>query len=194
MAVSRPIAGFGMLLAAGDQFRLAYLGNEKEIAQVGNARAGEVRQAEAHDRRVRILVAGGCIPQVAVRIGTELHHAERRVQVRDTCCPRLWCRPSGGRSQPDGALLALTHGERCGLRNKAEELEGKKNSQTDSHGGLILSRVGRAPRGPTIADLDLCVGLAALGPPYPSAGKCRDVNYFNVATYSFHKSSTVLPV
>ena len=78
MRIARSITGVGILLGAGHQLRLADLRHEQEVAQVGNARAGQMRQGEAHDRGVGVLVAGGGVPEVPVGIRAELDHAEGR--------------------------------------------------------------------------------------------------------------------
>ena len=70
--------------------RLAHLRHEQKIAKVGTAGAGQMRQAETHDRRVVVGVAGARVPVRDVGVGTELDHAERR-----------------GRSGISVALLAL---------------------------------------------------------------------------------------
>ena len=76
MRIAGPVAAVGVLLGAGHQLWLADLWHEQEVAQVGDARAVQVGQAEAHDRGVGVFVAGGGVPEVAVGVRAELDHAE----------------------------------------------------------------------------------------------------------------------
>ena len=61
VAESLPVATVGIPGRAGIQLQRAGLRHEQDVAQVGVARAAEMRVAEAHDCVVRISVAGAII-------------------------------------------------------------------------------------------------------------------------------------
>ena len=72
----RRVAGIHLHVIARD-------GHYQHVTEIGMARPGEVRVAEPLDGRVFVAIAGGVSVALAdlatgIRVGAELHHAERR--------------------------------------------------------------------------------------------------------------------
>ena len=80
MAEPRPVARIRVLGGPGGPFHGSRPGNEQEIAQVRDARPAQVREAEAHDRGLRIFVARRDVVVVIVRVRTDLDAAERHLR------------------------------------------------------------------------------------------------------------------
>ena len=82
MREAAAITAVGVLGLAGDGFYFAGAGNEEEIAQVRDARAAEVRQAESHDRGFAVLVSGRGIVIIIVGVRADLDAAEGHLRPR----------------------------------------------------------------------------------------------------------------
>ena len=76
-AVVRETVGLRPVQAVARHLR-AEGGVEENVGQIGASRAAEVGVREAVDRRVVVVVARAGVPVARPRVGTELHHAERR--------------------------------------------------------------------------------------------------------------------
>ena len=82
VAKTRAVASLRVLARARLQLGLTHAGCHQKVEQVCRAGAAQVRVAEAHDRRVCVVVAGTPIPALVIGIGAKLHRAKRQAGTR----------------------------------------------------------------------------------------------------------------
>ena len=125
VAEPRPVAGIRVVVGPGGRFHRPGAGDEQEIAQVRDARPAQVREAEAHDRGLRILVPCRDVIVVVVRVGTDLDASERHLR------PGIDVSEAGG---PDERIDIFHRVLRCGGQARHEGCQGKRYS---SHGAKL---------------------------------------------------------
>ena len=79
VAEAGPVARIRVLVGPGGRFGSPGPGDEQEVAEVRDARAAQVREAEAHDRGFRVLVARCDVVVVIIRVRTDLDAPERHL-------------------------------------------------------------------------------------------------------------------
>ena len=76
VAVARAIALVGLLVGGGCELQLSVTGHKEEVAEVGDAGAAEVCEAEAKHCGMVVLVSGGGVVVVGIGVGADLNASE----------------------------------------------------------------------------------------------------------------------
>ena len=80
VAEAGPVARIRVLVGPGGRFHGPGPGDEQEVAEVRDARAAQVCEAEAHDRGFRVLVTRCDVIVVIIRVGADLDASERHLR------------------------------------------------------------------------------------------------------------------